>query len=83
MILVPNKNIYASYLLGRIDVGALRVIGGVRYEYTDFKTSSNFVTVGEEIVVDGITYRFVDETIAAPGAGEIGVWKMPITPFGS
>ncbi|MCK0070591.1 TonB-dependent receptor [Kordiimonas laminariae] len=47
-----EENIYASYILGRIDVGALRVIGGVRYEYTDFKTSSNFVTVGEEIVRD-------------------------------
>jgi len=47
-----TENIYASYLMGRIDVGNLRVVGGVRYEYTDFTTSSNFVQVGEVVVTD-------------------------------
>lgn len=49
------EDIYASYLMGRVDIGNLRIVGGVRYEYTDFKTSSNFVTVGETVVLDPIT----------------------------
>ncbi|MFC3051343.1 TonB-dependent receptor [Kordiimonas pumila] len=48
-----EEDIYASYIMGRIDMGGLRITGGVRYEYTDFKTTSNFVQVGEVVVVDG------------------------------
>ncbi|WP_262691327.1 TonB-dependent receptor [Kordiimonas aestuarii] len=47
-----TEDIYATYVQGRIDVGSLRVVGGLRYEFTDFKTNSNFVFAGEEVVID-------------------------------
>lgn len=50
-----SEDIYATYMMGRLDVGSLRIVGGLRYEYTDFSTSSNFVQVGETVVTDPVT----------------------------
>lgn len=47
-----SEDIYATYLMGKLDIGSLRIVGGLRYEYTDFKATSNFVSVGEEVVID-------------------------------
>jgi len=47
-----KEDIYATYMQGRIDIGNLRIVGGLRYEYTDFETNSNFVSAGEEVVID-------------------------------
>ncbi len=47
-----SEDIYATYMQGRVDIGGLRIVGGLRYEYTDFKTNSNFVFAGEEVVID-------------------------------
>jgi TonB-dependent receptor len=43
-----SEDIYAGYVLGRYDDGALRVIGGVRMEHTRNMIAANFVELVEE-----------------------------------
>lgn len=50
-----QEDIYAAYLMGRMDIGSLRIVGGVRYEYTDFTANTNFVQIGETVVTDPVT----------------------------
>ncbi len=56
-----NEDIYASYVMGTLDVGTLRIVGGLRYEYTDFSTNSTFVQVGESVVTDANGNPVLDE----------------------
>ncbi|RXY83513.1 TonB-dependent receptor, partial [Salmonella sp. 3DZ2-4SM] len=42
---VASEDIFASYAMGTWDVGALRIIGGVRVENTRFKAVGNQVDV--------------------------------------
>ena len=42
---VASEDIFASYAMGTWDVGALRIIGGVRVENTQFKAIGNQVDV--------------------------------------
>jgi len=56
-----QEDIYATYLMGSMDIGSLRIVGGVRYEYTDFTSLSNFVQVGEEVVLDGEGNPILDD----------------------
>ena len=43
-----SENIFASYAMGTWDIGALRVIGGVRVENTQFRATGNRVDVAED-----------------------------------
>ena len=56
-----DEDIYAGYLLGRLQVGALRVIGGVRMEHTKNDIRGNSVTLeedaDEELIVSGNRIR--------------------------
>lgn len=56
-----KEDIYASYVMGTLDVGTLRIVGGLRYEYTDFATDSTFVQVGETVVTDANGNPVLDE----------------------
>lgn len=61
-----SEDIYAGYIQGRYDNGALRVIGGVRVEQTKLDMKGNRVTVYEEgAVVDGVEYD-EDTVVSAP-----------------
>ncbi|KAG1388144.1 hypothetical protein G6F60_013836 [Rhizopus arrhizus] len=42
---VASEDIFASYAMGTWDIGALRIIGGVRVENTQFKATGNQVDV--------------------------------------
>ncbi len=42
-----QEAVSAAYLMGRIDMGNLRLLGGVRYEDTDFEASGSRLTDGE------------------------------------
>ena len=49
-----NEDIFAAYAMGTWDIGALRVIGGVRVENTQFDATGNQVDIdadGENVVV--------------------------------
>ncbi|TNE62621.1 MAG: TonB-dependent receptor [Alphaproteobacteria bacterium] len=53
-----SEDIYATYMMGRVDVGALRIVGGLRYEYTDFSTAGNFVEIGgDETIITPTSYQ--------------------------
>ncbi|WP_428385173.1 TonB-dependent receptor [Nevskia ramosa] len=45
-----DEDIYAGYALAAVDINALRVLGGVRVEHTDYKALGTQVTIDE---VDG------------------------------
>ena len=47
-----REDIFASYAMGTWDIGALRIIGGVRVESTRFKAAGNSVELDED---DGYT----------------------------
>lgn len=45
---VASEDIFASYAMGTWDIGALRIIGGVRVEATRFEATGNSVDVDED-----------------------------------
>ena len=52
-----EENIYASYLMASADIDRLRVLGGVRVEYTDYSADGNQFTENEdtgELTVTGV-----------------------------
>ncbi|WP_313205090.1 TonB-dependent receptor [Stenotrophomonas sp.] len=52
-----SEDIFASYAMGTWDVGALRIIGGVRVENTRFKATGNSVELDDD---DGYTVSPVE-----------------------
>lgn len=40
---------------------------------SSFTTPAGFAAIGEEVEIDGVVFRFVDETLGAAGTGEIAV----------
>ncbi len=62
-----SEDIYAGYVMGNIDFGALSLIGGVRVEHTQFEASGNAIRIIEEgAIFDGVELEddilFVDGT---------------------
>lgn len=55
-----DEDIYAAYLLGRLQTGGLRLIGGVRMEHTENIILGNTVTLDEEAEEEA------DQLIVAP-----------------
>ncbi len=53
-----NEDIFAAYAMGTWDIGALRVIGGVRVENTQFSATGNQV----DIAADGTTVTVTPRT---------------------
>lgn len=43
-----SENIFSTYAMGTWDIGALRIIGGVRVENTQFRATGNSVDVAED-----------------------------------
>jgi len=43
-----DEDIYAGYAMASVDFGALRVVGGVRIEHTDYNAAGNEVSLDEE-----------------------------------
>ncbi|EMD83470.1 TonB-dependent receptor [Pacificimonas flava] len=43
-----DEDIYAGYLMGAADIGALRIVGGVRVEHTEYRAEGNEVSLDEE-----------------------------------
>ncbi|NHK27779.1 TonB-dependent receptor [Parvularcula flava] len=43
-----NEDIYAAYVMGKVDIDKLRLIGGVRVEQTEFDATGNSVFLAEE-----------------------------------
>jgi len=56
-----EEDIFASYVMGSIDLGALRLIGGVRVEQTDFSAVASRVYILEE---GGVLPAFVDSSFS-------------------
>ncbi len=42
-----SEDVYAAYIMGRVDIDALRIIGGLRVEWTDFKSSGNEISLND------------------------------------
>ena len=55
-----REDIFASYAMGTWDIGALRVIGGVRVENTQFRATGNSVDVAS----NGRTYTVTPLTVS-------------------
>jgi len=61
-----DEDVMAGYLMASADVGALRVVTGVRVEYTDFSANATQVFLQEEdAVVDGVTLT-EDRIVTSP-----------------
>jgi len=43
-----NEDVYAGYLLTRAEVGRARIVGGLRYEHTEFDADGTAIVVGED-----------------------------------
>lgn len=43
-----TEDIYAGYVMGTVDLGDLRLVGGVRVEHTEYAARGNEVTLDEE-----------------------------------
>lgn len=61
---VNNEDIFAAYLMTRMEFDALRVVAGVRYERTDFSTDGMRVELIENEQTD------VEEVVNTPWSGE-------------
>ncbi len=55
-----REDIFASYAMGTWDIGALRVIGGVRVENTQFSATGN----GVDVASNGRTYTVTPLTVS-------------------
>ncbi|MFP4281111.1 MAG: TonB-dependent receptor [Opitutales bacterium] len=44
-----EEDVYAGYLMGKADFDRFSVVGGVRYEYTDYSTVGTTVTIDEQV----------------------------------
>lgn len=55
-----REDIFASYAMGTLDIGALRIIGGVRVENTQFSATGNSVDVAS----NGRTYTVTPLTVS-------------------
>lgn len=42
-----SEDIYAGYIMGRVDIDRLRIIGGLRIEHTDFSSSGNEISLND------------------------------------
>jgi len=51
-----EENIYAGYLMGRVDTGGLRAVFGVRMEHTDDDLSGNQLEEGDDLVVTPVRF---------------------------
>lgn len=50
---INKEDIFAAYIMGKIDIDQLRIVAGFRYEKTQFSTSGHKV----ELIEDGLTDR--------------------------
>lgn len=49
-----SEDVYAAYIMGRVDIDALRIVGGLRVERTEFDSTGNEVALNDGDLV-GIT----------------------------
>ncbi len=47
-----EENIFAAYVMGKVDIDALRIVAGIRYENTDFSTRGQRVELVENEQTD-------------------------------
>ncbi|GAB3031876.1 TonB-dependent receptor [Bowmanella dokdonensis] len=59
-----EEDIFAAYLMGKVDIDSLRIVAGYRYESTDFSTAGQRVELVEDEQND------VEEVINAPWTSE-------------
>ena len=66
---VANEDIFSAYAMGTWDIGALRVIGGVRVENTQFNATGNDVDVASDGKTVTVTPRIANNsyTSVLPG----------------
>ncbi|MCF7750047.1 TonB-dependent receptor [Bacillus subtilis subsp. subtilis] len=57
---IASEDIFASYAMGTWDIGALRIIGGVRVENTQFSATGNNV----EVASNGRTFTVTPVTVS-------------------
>ncbi len=46
-----DENVFAGYAMGSVDINALRIVGGVRVEATEFETTANQIDEDTETVL--------------------------------
>lgn len=44
-----EEDVHAGYLMAKVDFEGFTVVGGVRYEYTDYSTEGTTVTIDEQV----------------------------------
>jgi len=42
-----SEDIYAAYIMGRVDIDRLRIVGGLRVEWTDFTSTGNEISLND------------------------------------
>lgn len=52
-----SEDVIAGYVMGRVDIDALRVVGGVRVEHTKFKSAANEISLndGDLVAITPVT----------------------------